>query len=133
MTGTLRYMAPEVGVGKRYNEACDVYSFAILLWEIFALERPYKKLYSQEEFMGKVFVGGLRPPLRKNWTQTCKDLLVGGWCSDPAARLTIVVLKDRLRKELRDHRCKATEEAADNDGQRQLRRSTFVYHAKKGK
>ena len=32
--GTLRYMAPEVCRGERYDSRCDVYSFGLLLWEM---------------------------------------------------------------------------------------------------
>ena len=32
--GTLRYMAPEVITGGRYDSSCDVYSFGLLLWEM---------------------------------------------------------------------------------------------------
>ena len=33
-TGTLRYMAPEVVMGRSYNQSVDVYSFSILIWQI---------------------------------------------------------------------------------------------------
>ena len=32
--GTLRYMAPEVIKGGRYDSSCDVYSFGLVLWEM---------------------------------------------------------------------------------------------------
>eukprot|EP00559_Dactyliosolen_fragilissimus_P000866 CAMPEP_0184868472 /NCGR_PEP_ID=MMETSP0580-20130426/30568_1 /TAXON_ID=1118495 /ORGANISM="Dactyliosolen fragilissimus" /LENGTH=286 /DNA_ID=CAMNT_0027369393 /DNA_START=173 /DNA_END=1030 /DNA_ORIENTATION=+ len=32
MTGSLRYMAPEVATGEKYSTSVDVYSFGILLW-----------------------------------------------------------------------------------------------------
>ena len=41
MCGTPRYMAPEVALGEPYNETCDVYSFAILFWQLLSLEQPY--------------------------------------------------------------------------------------------
>lgn len=37
LTGSMRYMAPEVALKKPYNEKADVYSFGILLYEIVAL------------------------------------------------------------------------------------------------
>jgi len=33
-TGSLRYMAPEVGLEKFYNHKVDVYSFGLLLWQV---------------------------------------------------------------------------------------------------
>ena len=38
-TGSLRYMAPEVARQTPYNETCDVYSMALVLWEVCSLER----------------------------------------------------------------------------------------------
>jgi len=37
LTGSMRYMAPEVALKKPYNEKADIYSFGILLYEIVAL------------------------------------------------------------------------------------------------
>ena len=36
-----RYMAPECLSGKEYNLKADVYSFAIILWEILAGQTPH--------------------------------------------------------------------------------------------
>ncbi|KAK8962657.1 Serine/threonine-protein kinase HT1 [Platanthera guangdongensis] len=47
-TGTLHYMAPEVLEGKPYNRKCDVYSFGICLWEIYACDMPYYNLTFSE-------------------------------------------------------------------------------------
>jgi serine/threonine protein kinase len=33
-SGTLRYMAPEVVLGRSYNQSVDVYSFSVLIWQI---------------------------------------------------------------------------------------------------
>ena len=41
-TGSLRYMAPEVAKEQPYNETVDVYSLAILAWQIFEMDTPYK-------------------------------------------------------------------------------------------
>lgn len=49
MAGTLRYMSPEILRGERYNMTVDVYSYGVLMWEIFSLKKafegwPYAKL-----------------------------------------------------------------------------------------
>lgn len=119
-------MAPEVAIGKNYNEACDVYSFTLLLWEMLALELPYESIHSQAEFIEKVFGDGQRPPLSKKWSQSLKDLFEGGWREDPLERLKISAVKNRLREELILHRG-VTEDLDDGVGRR---RSTYVYRRK---
>lgn len=39
--GSLRYMAPEVALGKPYNLKVDVFSFGILLWQMLSLKTPF--------------------------------------------------------------------------------------------
>jgi serine/threonine protein kinase len=41
--GTPRYTAPEVGLEMGYCFTADVHSFGILLWQICALKKPFKK------------------------------------------------------------------------------------------
>lgn len=40
MTGTIGYMAPEVMLGLPYGLSVDVYSFAMLMWYVFSLQKP---------------------------------------------------------------------------------------------
>ena len=40
--GTVLWTAPEVFQGK-YNEKCDVYSWAIILWDILARKIPCRE------------------------------------------------------------------------------------------
>ena len=58
-TGTLAYMAPEVALRKPYNEKVDVYSFAILLWQMLSGENPYPNM-TKEAYMQQVVLGGER-------------------------------------------------------------------------
>jgi serine/threonine protein kinase len=102
MTGTLRFMAPEVAMGLPYNEQCDVYSFALIVWEMLTCTRPYAKLQSEKVFVQKVFEQGQRPKTPTAATITtaprtcpkivveaCQDLLQGGWDANLSSRWTI--------------------------------------------
>jgi serine/threonine protein kinase len=43
--GTIIYMAPEVFDNASYTIACDVYSFGIILCEMFTRQRPYAAIH----------------------------------------------------------------------------------------
>mmetsp|Transcript_23754 Transcript_23754/g.38676 ORF Transcript_23754/g.38676 Transcript_23754/m.38676 type:complete len:829 (+) Transcript_23754:165-2651(+) len=84
--GTVRYMAPEVGLDKGHGLPADVYSFSILLWEIFSLKKPFAKIKNSKEFKKVVFEGGERPKLGKNWSIEMREELESGWSEDPHER-----------------------------------------------
>ena len=48
MTGSLRYMAPEIFNGWAYNSLADSYSFGVLLWEVIALVRAFASYTANE-------------------------------------------------------------------------------------
>lgn len=41
-TGTIRYMAPEVYLGQKYNLNADVYSLGLVIYYVFTGEKPFK-------------------------------------------------------------------------------------------
>jgi hypothetical protein len=65
MIGTWQYMAPEIlNESEKYNEKCDVYSFGIMMHEIFTLSKPYASAEVVNQFtIGMKIVNGLRPPI----------------------------------------------------------------------
>jgi serine/threonine protein kinase len=44
-TGSLRYMAPEVALRLPYTEKVDVYSFAIMVWQMARDRVPFKGIF----------------------------------------------------------------------------------------
>lgn len=123
MTGSLRYMAPEVAsVGTPYNEACDVYSFTIVLWEMLTLKRAYMNISrTQEGFMEQVHQLKVRPPMRHSWSRNLRGLLQCGWAHDHTKRWTAEQCNDILRNELVSMR------HGDDEGLDHVRRrSTYV-------
>merc|ERR1712146_423760 len=46
--GSPAWSAPEVLRGESYNESADVFSFAIVMWEIAAQQPPYKGMDSNQ-------------------------------------------------------------------------------------
>ena len=78
-TGSPRYMAPEVALGKTYNETADVYSFSILLYEILALETPFDIYKTIASFQSRVVRGGVRPKCNPKWPATIQSTLKSSW------------------------------------------------------
>jgi serine/threonine protein kinase len=94
--GTRRYMAPEVALGFGYNLKVDVYSFAMVLYELFTQIKPFD-VYSKE--MHKIFVcdQGMRPPLPKSWNKDLQTLFQEAWAQDAVQRPTIGEVCERLQ------------------------------------
>jgi len=77
-TGSLRYMAPEVGLNKPYNEKVDIYSFGVILWQLISGLLPFKGI-RKDDFMDVVMIGGERPYIRSNLPKELKGLIASCW------------------------------------------------------
>mmetsp|Transcript_2856 Transcript_2856/g.4341 ORF Transcript_2856/g.4341 Transcript_2856/m.4341 type:complete len:452 (+) Transcript_2856:42-1397(+) len=84
-TGTLRYMAPEVALGKPYNQSVDVYSFGIILWQITKGRVPFSGL-GRRTYMENVVMGGERPRCDRKWPKAFTALLQRCWHEDMTQR-----------------------------------------------
>jgi serine/threonine protein kinase len=85
MTGAVRYMAPEVGLGKPYNLTADVYSWSMIMWFILALEPPFG-FYTEDMIRDRVLKRGSRPAIFKAWSETLGNLMKRAWSVDITAR-----------------------------------------------
>lgn len=89
--GSPCYMAPEVLNGRMYGQEADVYSFAIILWEMWygldAAEHLSSQLYGSFE---KSIDGGFRPSLSLKTPpiDEWKKLIMASWNKDPSCRPT---------------------------------------------
>ncbi|EJK69118.1 hypothetical protein THAOC_09662 [Thalassiosira oceanica] len=94
--GTPRFMAPEVGLvyedgNEGYGPKADVYSFAIVLWQLCSKEKPFKRILSKKEFKDRVFKAGVRPFVEPTWPRSIKDLLKTCWHGNPDMRPEMLV------------------------------------------
>ena len=85
--GTPRWMAPEIvaGVEAKINKMCDVFSYGMVLYEIFARKVPYddtptNALVSYEVLQGK------RPPVPTTLPPFLLPLLADCWKQEPNQR-----------------------------------------------
>ena len=82
--GTLRWMAPEVAEGIHYNKSCDVFSYAMVVWELIEHKLPYHDCTSEVVASMRI-ISGDRPPFLSEWPKYLKSLIEDGW-SDPHNR-----------------------------------------------
>lgn len=98
------WMAPEVLADSQYSRASDVYSFAIVMWEIQSLQTPWKDLHVYQ------IVTAVPDGERLDATAThgapfadasaYQDLMTSAWQQDPAARPSFDEIVERVSKML---------------------------------
>lgn len=98
-TGSRRFMAPEVSLGEAYHLSADIYSFAILFWELCALEKAFGKM-SQDEHKARAIQGDDRPPIKREWKPAVTKLLEKCWRRNPRERINAPDLYKQLREQV---------------------------------
>lgn len=97
--GTTQWMAPELlRSNPFYTEKVDVYSFAVMMWELLTNQQPFTGM-TQDQIVMAVIERGARPiippnvgpPQLVNFIQTC-------WSEDPNDRPSFEVIASMLMK-----------------------------------
>ena len=88
--GTSRWAAPETFTAghRKFTEACDVYSFAMTMYEVLTRKIPFEGK-NQNQFVMLFCVQHKRPDVRlvePGCPPKLKELMVRCWNEDPAAR-----------------------------------------------
>ncbi|KAG6611430.1 TKL protein kinase [Phytophthora cinnamomi] len=99
LVGTTRWMAPEVMRGERiYTSKVDIYSLALILWELIEGKLPFENTrwnHEVEDFVLK----GVRPNIRSDMCPLrWKLLIVTCWQADPRERPTIQQVINSLQR-----------------------------------
>lgn len=93
-TGSYRWMAPEVIRHERYDHKCDVFSFAMLMYETITLSVPFSK-FSPVEAAFEVARFGRRPVLPPT-TKDFETLIEDCWRQDSKLRPEFGEIQTRL-------------------------------------
>ncbi|KAF0684213.1 Aste57867_23799 [Aphanomyces stellatus] len=93
--GSPLWVAPEVLLGKKFAEGCDIYSFAIIVWEMATWSEPYPGMKSKEVMM-QVATKGLRPTLPDVCPPDLKAILLDCWKPFPTDRPAFSTILERL-------------------------------------
>ena len=85
--GTVQWMAPELlRSNPFYDEKVDVYSFAVLLYEVLTFSTPFQGMGQDQIVMG-VIEHGMRPPIASHYGPPgLIDLIEQCWAESPAER-----------------------------------------------
>ncbi|CAI9100941.1 OLC1v1038132C1 [Oldenlandia corymbosa var. corymbosa] len=79
-TGTFRWMAPEVMMGKPFNRKVDVYSFGLMLWELVSGKVPFRGM-TPVQVAFAVGTKNQRPPIPQRCPKAMRLLIEACWCS----------------------------------------------------
>eukprot|EP01094_Clydonella_sp_ATCC50884_P016900 TRINITY_DN2859_c0_g1_i4.p1 TRINITY_DN2859_c0_g1~~TRINITY_DN2859_c0_g1_i4.p1 ORF type:complete len:477 (+),score=136.79 TRINITY_DN2859_c0_g1_i4:77-1507(+) len=93
--GTVDFAAPEVLQRNRYTQKADVYSFGLVLWQIFTRKEPYYGLPIYE-MMNKIINEGHRPDISLVEQEELAQLIEECWAQDPDARPDMPEVLERL-------------------------------------
>jgi serine/threonine protein kinase len=102
MTGSRRWMAPEVYFSEAYGLSADVYSFGLLLWNLCYLQLPFGDGLSLKTHHAKVMVRGERPRRLRSRTvsEAMWQLMNTCWSSDRFERPSFDNICEALRAEI---------------------------------
>ncbi|BDA46412.1 probable mitogen-activated protein kinase kinase kinase 11 [Coccomyxa sp. Obi] len=93
--GTLAYMPAELLQDGRMSRAADVYSFAMIMWELFACKRLYEGHIASQVFF-KVLMG-CRPNVPASMPEGFQQLMKDCWDTDAAKRPPFEEVHRRLQ------------------------------------
>lgn len=104
MTGSLVTMAPEVMNEQKYQTGSDVYSFAIVCWEIFCGRIPFGRQPQVTQLLVKVAVRGERPRfLSEDHVPSAVQALIREcWDQDVSKRPDFLAIAKTLNKIIRE-------------------------------
>lgn len=96
--GTFQWMAPEVIKKNSYTEKADIFSYGIILWELWVQEPPYKNIDRFEVAKSVATIKNYRPPLVDVIPESIKALISACWDYNPDNRPTFEMIIDFIER-----------------------------------
>src|SRR5262249_51705518 len=93
--GNLPYIAPEIINGKEYTFKSDIYSIAILMWEISSGRPPFMD-HEHNDNLALNIINGIRPKIGSEIPLEYKSLMERCWNANPLERPDIHTLWKRI-------------------------------------
>lgn len=99
--GTVSWIAPEVFEKQPYDMKADVYSFGIVLWELYTKQVPFDNISTFE--IPVAVIRGDRPPIPKDCPKDYCKLMKECWNKKPSKRPTFSKVVKTLTKILKSY------------------------------
>lgn len=96
--GTWEWMAPEIMRGENPRRSADVYSFAIMLYELCALDIPYQHVRHKRLLLHLVGQEDMRPHIPAGCETAWSDLMTRCWARTPTERPSFKSIVCELRE-----------------------------------
>ncbi|KAK8890673.1 hypothetical protein M9Y10_035458 [Tritrichomonas musculus] len=96
--GTSNYMAPELIEGNKYNRKVDIFSYSLLLWELYSNAVPYIDIQQRSKVLNAI-VNKQRPPFKAPCQPALQKLIRDGWKHEPSERPSFSEIIDRMLEE----------------------------------
>lgn len=93
-TGSYRFMAPEVALHKPYGRPVDVYSFAMILYNLLDSRCPWSG--EPGERAVSYAIKNERPVVRRDWDHAVVGIMKDAWHQDPNARPSFEAVLERF-------------------------------------
>ena len=95
--GNLPYVAPEVIVGREYTYASDIYSIAMIMWELSSELPPFFN-YEHDYDLAMNIINGIRLKIVSGTPLQYKSLMKQCWDANPLKRPDIKTLEHKMHK-----------------------------------
>ncbi|XP_024007833.1 probable serine/threonine-protein kinase SIS8 isoform X2 [Eutrema salsugineum] len=95
--GTAEWMAPEVLRNEPADEKCDVYSYGVILWELFTLQQPWGKM-NPMQVVGAVGFQHRRLEIPDFVDPGIADIIRKCWQTDPRLRPSFAEIMASLKQ-----------------------------------
>ncbi|KAJ4916086.1 Protein kinase superfamily protein [Raphanus sativus] len=95
--GTAEWMAPEVLRNEPADEKCDVYSYGVILWELFTLQQPWGKM-NPMQVVGAVGFQHRRLEIPESVDPRIADIISKCWQTDPRLRPSFAEIMNSLKQ-----------------------------------
>jgi len=100
-TGSYRFMAPEVFKHEAYTELVDVYSYAMIFYNILSGAAPWPTMNGQTAAFAAA-TEGLRPEIPRNWDARIGVLLMRCWDENSSGRPSFGLILEELSEYSKD-------------------------------